>query len=301
MKILIYSFIALTLNTTIAGTKSDFGKKGNIFGLNQYLSYVKKENHCIETNSKNPRVIISAFGTWKKNEDNISSSVLDEIAQNEIVLTEESHFGEAINKTISIEGKQVDVCLIKLSVAWDISSAILIHESQLFKPDFVLMTGDGLKGKLMIETRARNLSSKSTGYKFDGSIMGKLNTPTGFGHITGWLRAAKYSDMTWKFEEINKQLSPLMREINSPYKLQINRVHLKNNIFVCNSLSYTFLQAVNNREIHLFKKLLKLKPNFSKAPTTGFVHLPSIKTADQSTSALIDLKSILEKIISIHI
>jgi hypothetical protein len=285
----------------IASVETDFGKKGNIYSYNQYLSYIQKDNHCTQTGSNNPKVIISAFGKWKKNESNISSSVLEEIAQTVISLSDESYFGETINKTISISGKQVDVCLLKLSVAWDISSAILIHESQLFEPDFVLMTGDGLTGKLMIETKARNLNSMSTGYRFDGSEIGKLNTPREFGNITGRTRAPKYSNMTWKFEEIKTQLSTLMSDLDLNYILQLNRNHLKSNIFVCNSLSYTFLQAINNREIHLFKKLLKLKPKFNKVPLTGFIHLPSIKTTDQSTSILKDLESIIKKIISIHI
>lgn len=299
MKLLL--LISIFFKLAVASTYIDLGKAGNNFGYNNYLSYLKKDNHCLSSGANNPRVIITGFGKWEKNKLNISSSVLDEVAQEVISLRQESFFGEILNKTILIDTKPVDICFVKLAVAWDISSAILISEADSFKPDLVIMMGDGVSGKLMIETKARNATAKFSGFNHNGDDLGKLSTPKGLFAITGRIRDPRFMEMNWDYFKIKKELSLMSEEFQSTFDIQLNTKHIKSNIYICNALSYTFLRAIDNKKIALFKKKLKLYPKFEKDIKTGFLHLPSLKAKEQTIEQFDLLSKMVKKVISINL
>lgn len=289
------------INVVFASSFIDLGKAGNIYGYKQYTSYVKKTNHCITTRSENPRIIITSFGAWEKRKNNLSSTLLNEFASEELTLTDDSFFGETLNKTITIKNKSIDVCFIKLAVAWDISSAILIHETERFQPELVIMMGDGLKGKLMIETKARNLTAMLTGFNYKGNELGALNTPKGFSSITGKFRASRYMNMNWNYKKLKKSLLSIIEDHPAPFEIQLNKRHMKSNSFICNALSYTFLQAINNNNISLFKKKLKIYPTFKKRIVTGFLHLPDLEEEERTVENLELLNQMLTSVIDVNL
>lgn len=301
MNTLRFIIFTLLLSTNCFGAYDvDLGEVGNDYGFKKFKKYQAKKHHCADPKDGLKKIMITGFGPFKKRGHNTSALTLEKFAKEEIKLKEESFGGEVRQKIMTIDDQEVQFCFVKLEVFWDLSSAIILNEAALFKPDLILMMGEGYEGQITIETTARNTSSKSSGYNFMGEKL-EINTPQEFLLMNRKSGAHKFETMTWDATQIYEKTIGSMKRSPENLVLNLATKHRKRNIYICNAVSFTTLHSLQNKPLYLFKDKLLMKPSFEKEIQAGFLHLPKLTEFQVTEKMLTFLSDFLKKTIEVHL
>jgi hypothetical protein len=258
---------------------------------------------CSSGGSQGRRILISGFGPFNR-QNNISGAVVDVLQRHRLwpevqTWPEDGEFAapefapddssgslgaKAVQRTVRYDGRTLEVCLLKLSVEWDFAAAVILHEAEKFRPDFILMTGYGsdLTG-VRLEAAALNDTTRLSGFDPAGKALGDLNTP-----ISKWVLPVSSDvpdvlEMQWDNQKISMQNRARLlqmsgalgrTETDERWKFVAMKSADPLNNYICNNVSFAVLASMQTASLPLAGGKLVLSPQFSKLPRAAFMHYP---------------------------
>jgi len=286
-----------------AELKTDLGYLGNSRAQRRFEDYVKsKTSGCNAEGPKNKRILISGFGPFNRS-SNISGAVVQLLQNSELWpesagwsttlrsaprFTPNDNPGElgarAIQRSVMFENDDFVLCLVNTSVEWDLAAAIVMHEANHFRPDFILMTGYGTHPTGMrIEHSALNKTSQLSGYDPTGRYLTGVNTPESDWIAPPALRLPATIEMNWNTHTIAREVAPDFDRLNLElthlnkqadfYPLAMTAADPLNN-YVCNNMSYAVAASLRVSSLPLAGNRIRIQSTLNRQIGMGFAHYP---------------------------
>ncbi len=284
--------------------KTQLGASGNQAVARRYNDYVASGVSCQNTGS-GKHVLVTGFGLFSGVDYNISGVVVSSFADPSItsgtIDTDSNHASSdqpqaasavmmsssvasgrlvEVNKgarvsqrSMTINGQAFEICFLTLDVQWDLAAAIIIHEAEIFKPAMILMSGRGAE-TANFEGGALNRAMGLSGFTWSGAAHTD-NTPQANYILLG--RPMK-SYMTWNSAQLAAATSDLVAA--NGFQVASFTGPRSDNTYICNNTSFVVLEAVKGAPISLAGGYLRLSPQITGSPKTGFFHFPA--AADNS-------------------
>lgn len=284
--------------------QTDLGLTGNARVLRNFQAYIENSTGgCHGLGSGRPRLLISGFGPFNRSR-NISGAVVGVLQRRSLwpdridwPSTGEFSAPEfapddlpgrwgawAVQRTLSFDGREYDVCLLKLTVEWDFAAAVILHEAEKFRPDFILMTGYGsdLTG-VRLESAALNKTRRLSGFDPQGRALGEVNSPVSEWILPSELNPPDVLPMNWNAQRIAQMNGRRLNQVSESLGRTESRtrwtfVPVRGadplNDYICNNVSYAVLAGLRSEVLPLAGGKLILRPRFAKTPAAAFMHYP---------------------------
>ncbi|MEY2988975.1 MAG: hypothetical protein RJB13_2496 [Pseudomonadota bacterium] len=287
-----------------AQLKTDLGYLGNSRAQRRFEDYINNKNSgCTATGPKNRRVLVSGFGPFNRS-PNISGAVVQLLQNSELwpesagwstTLRSAPRFtpddspgslgARAVQRTIRFENDELELCLVNTSVEWDLAAAIVMHEANNFRPDFILMTGYGTHPTGMrIEHGAINKTSQLSGYDPTGRYLTGVNTPESDWIAPPALGLPATIEMNWNthtiahevapdFDRLNRELTHLNKQAGF-HPVAMTAADPLNN-YVCNNISYAIAASFRLPSVPLAGNRIRVQTTLNRRVKFGFAHYPN--------------------------
>ncbi|MEN9824871.1 MAG: Pyroglutamyl peptidase [Pseudomonadota bacterium] len=283
---------------------TDLGLTGNSRVARNFESYKSNRSQgCTNSGSTRKRVLLSGFGPFNR-KHNISGAVVDLLQRSSLwpavsAWPQNGQFdvpefkpddspgasgGIAIQRTLTFDGQEMELCLLKLTVEWDFAAAVILHEAESFQPDFILMTGYGANPTgVRLEAGALNKTSRLSGFDPRGKALGEVNAPVSDWIVPRELNLPDEIAMNWQPQKIASrhrlrldQFSESLgrREQGLAWRFVPMESADPLNNYVCNNVSYAVLAGLRLGALPLAGGRLTLAPKFRKMPGAAFLHYP---------------------------
>lgn len=262
-----------------------------------FESYQEKSEHCRRVEGRS-RVMITGFGLfgdsfnisglstmsmanpnfWPEAVDLSKPEEPDPDALRNFARHDEldtSHGGLIEQRTLTIDGRDYEVCFLYLDVRWDLAASIILHESRVFAPDLVIMSGmnGSEKTRTIWESGAINLVGRASGYDAEG-IIDADNRPVDSGSkIVENDPLAHKLVMSWKAEELAQSTLPLIAKVDPSYRSGVGQARSSND-YICNNVSYAVMSGLSGKTVKLASELIVFEAESHHA-LVGFLHYPS--------------------------
>lgn len=253
----------------------------------RFERYKSKRQHCspVPAAQANYRVLLAGFGPFSGVEFNTSSVVAmnfaDQFADTGNSLTKPSigkndADGIVRQDIVTISGKRVAVCAVAASVIWDLAAAIYLYESEIFRPDLIIMSGmDG--GNETIGTwehHATNVAKSVHGYESDGaeSTVTPIESSHGGDPIILPGGPDKLS-MTWDAQRLVDVTRPIVRKKFPDFDVQTSEMETPGK-YLCNNVSYVVLAGIAGHRLRLAGGKMNIKVHGLSKTRAGFFHYP---------------------------
>jgi len=275
--------------------RADMGREGNVFVARSFDAYrrLHPDGAC-RAQGSGERVILTGYGLFAGVPYNVSGTVVRSMADpafwperadldarvplgaaapTSAEVAPSAKGGVAFNRTLFIDGKRYEVCLLVLDVIWDLAGAIVIHEESRFKPALVLMTGRG-SGQASFEAGALNTASPAPGYDEEGRSLGTVNLPE-----SPWLLPSYpvgfELPMTWDAAALSRASEPAVASLG--YASVGQSAARPENSYLCNDISFVALNSAKNKPTSLAGgEVLLASPELPREPVVGFLHFPAV-------------------------
>ncbi len=279
-----------------SAVKTQLGVTGNQLVAKRFKEYKTSGSHCEATGS-GKRVLVTGFGLFTGVDYNISGVVVGSYADGSGavasgILAEENKGAVAKTRSLTINGKSLEVCFLTLDVQWDLAAAIIINETESFQPAFVLMTGRG-SDTANFEAGALNKAMTLSGFESDGDAHTD-NTPQ-YDYIL-MNRPAK-SWMAWNPAQLKAGTQDLIQSIG--HQVTFASAPRSDNTYICNNVSYVVLEAIKGAHISLAGGYLRMNPVITGSPKAGFFHFPA--AANNSPEDVAVWVKVLAKIMDLSV
>jgi pyrrolidone-carboxylate peptidase len=283
---------------------TDLDITGNARVVRNFQAYRENTNSgCSSAGTQGRRILISGFGPFNRKR-NISGAVVDvlqrpELWPSQLVWPDDGAFeapefepddqpsrwgAQAVQRTVRFDGRQFELCLLKLSVEWDFAAAVILHEAEKFQPDFIFMSGYGadLTG-VRLESAALNKTSRLSGFDPQGKALGELNTPLSKWILPAALNLPDVLQMNWDPRQIARANAHRLAQVSESsgrtetqerWRFVATREADPQNNYICNNVSYAVLAALQLESTPLAGGRLVMSPRFSKKPAAAFMHFP---------------------------
>lgn len=293
---------ATTSNLSASTVAVDLGQEGNASVAQRFHNYSDKPGGCSST-SNHPRVLISGFGLFAQ-PFNISGLVVDSLRSDSFwpsqvklsdpisknlrvtaagKLSSSDSGGTTVNRTLTIDGRQFDVCLLLVDVQWDLAAAIIVHEMERFQPQLVVMTGVGGQ-EAVLEGGANNYTQWVGGFTSKGR-MDDGNKPAGRvvngvpdHDVLPWQDPGVQPTiaMTWDNQKLKTAIQSQVLKMG--FSILAPAQARQENQYVCNNVSFVAAHALKGIRLNLAGGQIVLQPSISSHPQIGFFHYPAEST-----------------------
>ena len=287
-----------------SGLSTDLDITGNARVARNFEAYREKTmTGCHSGGGQGPRILISGFGPFNRKQ-NISGAVVDVLQRRSLwpdqrVWPRQQGFeapdfdpddrsgtlgAHAHQRTVWFDGRQFELCLLKVSVEWDFAAAVILHEAEKFQPDFIFMSGYGadLTG-VRLEYAALNETSRLSGFDPQGKSLGELNTPLSKWVLPPSLNLPQVLQMNWDPQKVATSNAQRLAQVSEALGrseanerwtfVPMNTADPLNN-YICNNVSYAVLAALRLDSTPLAGGKLVMRPRFEKKPAAAFMHFP---------------------------
>lgn len=283
---------------------TDLGLTGNGRVRRNFEAYkAGRGEGCTGAGAQTKRLLLTGFGPFNKKK-NVSGAVVG-LLQDPQLWSERMSWPEgnswahpsfqpddspgtlgasASQRTLWFDGQQIEVCFLRLTVEWDFAAAVILHEAERFKPDFILMTGYGVNPTgLRLEAGALNETMSLPGYDPRGRWLGEMNRPVSTWIVPPQLQMPHELPMGWSTVKIARASAPRLQQASAVVgRNEAGRVWEfvpmpsadPENDYICNNISYVVLAALQSKPIPLAGGQLIVNPRFSKTPRAAFLHYP---------------------------
>ncbi len=252
--------------------KTNLGEVGNQKVSDVFKLHQKDTHKTCRAVGSGKRVIVTGFGLFSGVDFNISGLVVSSMAdakfwptddrnlgsiQNPVVssgvLKDTDHGVQIVNRSMVINGESYEVCFLTLDVLWDLAASIIIYQSELFKPELVMMSGRGSTVDVMhLENGAVNRAMKLSGYDSSGTPDSD-NSPED-DKIIEDIPLYELEMMTWDNVRLQSKIQPIAKKID--IDVIAEKYARSGNTYICNNVSYAVLNALQGKRFTLAGKLI---------------------------------------------
>lgn len=276
--------------------KTQLGYSGNQLVAKRFRDFKNGTQHCRAAGA-GKRVLVSGFGLFTGVDYNISGVVVGSMADGSGAVSsgklQASDRGASVkNRTMTINGKTLEICFLTLDVQWDFAAAILTHEIESFRPAFVLMTGRG-GDTANFEAGALNRAMTLSGFEANGAKH-QDNTPQ-MDYIL--MNRPSKSYMAWSPTALRDATQDLVQSLG--HQVTASSAPRTDNTYICNNVSYVVLEAIKGAHVSLAGGYLRMNPVINASTKAGFFHFPA--AARNSPEDVAVWVKVLAKIIDVSV
>lgn len=189
--------------------------------------------------------------------------------------------GEAHQRTLEIDGETYEVCFLLLDVKWDQAAAIVLEESQAFRPRLIVLSG--MNGNdatnVLFESGAVNNASRTVGYDRGGDRAAVNVRVDGDPRILPDLELDARVELTWDAAALasgNAALLGAIPGVERPYTASVGAARDGNN-YICNNISLVVARDLAGKSVHLAGGKVEI-PGQTFGTKAGFLHYPSLSS-----------------------
>lgn len=280
------------------GVFTDLGNTGNAAVSSTFKKYKEKNPFGQCKGSSNKRVILTGFGLFSGVDYNISGTVMRSMANpqffpsfidtSQALMTNVNPTNGLVNsadkgawganRTLTIDGEKFDVCFLVLDVIWDLAAAIILYESNLFKPELVLMSGRGAD-QAIFEFGALNQAVMAGGFSSNGAPLANnipqkpwvlKNYEVGFELPMKW-------DNQFLASSVKNIISSLGYSVSAPDSAR------DENDYICNNVSFAVTHGLVS-PTELAGQNILIESLGTQNSISGFFHFPAVDLEQSNLS-----------------
>lgn len=279
-------------------TQTNLGENENARVARTFRAYrdarTTHRGGCVQTGSGR-KVMVTGFGLFSGVEKNISGVVAEALSNATFLpssvdtsaalkrspgatvplgRTDSGDHGAKVwNRSVTIDGQSVSMCIILLEVIWYQAAAIIAYEANAFRPEVLIMSGYAGGSTLRFESGALNTAEHLSGYTNSGERQASNIPIETFVLPTSTPGLVSPIFMTWNATGLADAVRPLVKLANGTLATLGAPETDPSNIYICNNVSFVVLHALRGVPIHLAGGQIELAPTALHVKA-GFLHYP---------------------------